>query len=122
MMLKALRNWYENKKDRTPEPPTNYGWVTEWEQDCEYCNAGIAEQHNHESWGHNNEIVCNRCETPVVFKDVSPGYFAVCPNHDEDLYQMETCCNNCGNELCSCNDPDNRWQSSEYDDKVSGSQ
>ena len=55
MMLKALRNWYEYKKDRTPEPPTNYGWVTEWEE----------------------------------------------------------CCTSCGNELCSCNDPDNRW--SEHD-------
>jgi hypothetical protein len=54
-MLKALRNWYEYKKDRTPEPPTNYGWVTEWEE----------------------------------------------------------CCTSCGNELCSCNDPDNRW--SEHD-------
>jgi hypothetical protein len=63
------------------------------------------------------DIVCARCNTPVVFKDVSPGYYAVCPEHDEDLYQMETVCLSCGNELCSCNDPDNRWQSSEYDDK-----
>jgi hypothetical protein len=29
------------------------------------------------------------------------------------------CCDDCGNELCSCNDPDNRWQSSEYDNELS---
>jgi len=34
--------------------------------------------------------VCNRCNTPVVFEDVSPGYFAVCPEHYEDLYKFET--------------------------------
>lgn len=33
---------------------------------------------------------CNRCDTEVVFVDVSPDYFAVCPEHDEDLYQFET--------------------------------
>jgi len=26
-------------------------------------------------------------------------------------------CMDCGNELCSCNDPSNRWQSSIYDDE-----
>jgi hypothetical protein len=36
-------------------------------------------------------FVCRRCETPVVFDDVSEGYFAVCPEHDEDLYVFETC-------------------------------
>lgn len=33
--------------------------------------------------------VCDRCNTPVVFTDVSDGYYAVCPNHDEDLYKIE---------------------------------
>jgi hypothetical protein len=33
--------------------------------------------------------VCNRCETPVMFEDISPGYWAVCPEHDEDLYSIE---------------------------------
>lgn len=35
-------------------------------------------------------IVCARCNTPVVFTDVSDGYYAVCPQHDEDLYWYET--------------------------------
>ena len=35
-------------------------------------------------------VVCARCETPVSFTDVSSGYFAVCPQHDEDLFQFET--------------------------------
>jgi hypothetical protein len=35
-------------------------------------------------------IKCGRCDTPVVFTDVSPNYFAVCPEHDEDLYSYET--------------------------------
>ena len=34
--------------------------------------------------------VCARCETPVEFGEVSKGYFAVCPVHDEDLYEFET--------------------------------
>jgi len=34
--------------------------------------------------------VCSRCQTPVVFDNVSSGYYAVCPNHDEDLYEFET--------------------------------
>ena len=33
---------------------------------------------------------CKRCDTVVVFIDVTPGYYAVCPRHDEDLYQFET--------------------------------
>jgi len=33
---------------------------------------------------------CNRCNTEVSFKDVSPDYYAVCPTHDEDLYKVET--------------------------------
>jgi len=33
--------------------------------------------------------VCNRCNTPVIFETVSKGYFAVCPKHDEDLYEIE---------------------------------
>ena len=32
---------------------------------------------------------CNRCDTPVVYYGVSPGYSAVCPEHDEDLYLVE---------------------------------
>jgi len=33
--------------------------------------------------------VCNRCETPVEFENVSPDYWAVCPEHDEDLDKWE---------------------------------
>ena len=33
--------------------------------------------------------VCNRCDTPVEFDDVSPGYWASCPEHDEDLDKWE---------------------------------
>lgn len=33
--------------------------------------------------------LCNRCKTPVIFDDVTPGYWAACPNHDEDLNQWE---------------------------------
>ena len=33
--------------------------------------------------------LCNRCDTPVSFDDVSPGYWAVCPQHDEDLDKWE---------------------------------
>jgi hypothetical protein len=33
---------------------------------------------------------CVRCGTAVVFVDVSEGYFAVCPRHDEDLFEFET--------------------------------
>ena len=35
-------------------------------------------------------FICRRCETPVIYIDVSEGYFAVCPEHDEDLYKFET--------------------------------
>ena len=35
-------------------------------------------------------IRCARCLTPVTLDEVSDGYFAVCPSHDEDLYQFET--------------------------------
>jgi transcription initiation factor IIE alpha subunit len=35
-------------------------------------------------------IICNRCETEVTFDEVSEGYFAFCPKHDEDLYKIET--------------------------------
>lgn len=37
-----------------------------------------------------NTICCTRCETPVSFDDVCEGYFAVCPHHEEDLYEFET--------------------------------
>jgi hypothetical protein len=32
-MLKTWRSWYGYKeKEDVPEPPTDYGWVTEWEE------------------------------------------------------------------------------------------
>lgn len=34
--------------------------------------------------------LCKRCGTPVSFDEVSDGYYAVCPQHDEDLYEFET--------------------------------
>ena len=34
--------------------------------------------------------VCVRCKTPVIYTSVSPGYYAVCPEHEEDLYSFET--------------------------------
>jgi hypothetical protein len=34
--------------------------------------------------------VCARCDTPVSYEDVSAGYDCVCPQHDEDLYLVET--------------------------------
>jgi hypothetical protein len=33
--------------------------------------------------------VCVRCGTFVVYGNVTPGYYAVCPKHDEDLFQFE---------------------------------
>lgn len=33
--------------------------------------------------------VCSRCKTPVVFENVTDGYVAVCPEHDEDLLSFE---------------------------------
>ena len=33
---------------------------------------------------------CNRCDTAVIYTGVSAGYSAVCPEHDEDLYLIET--------------------------------
>lgn len=35
-------------------------------------------------------VICKRCHTPVVFTNVSEGYYAVCPTHDEDLFMIET--------------------------------
>jgi hypothetical protein len=37
----------------------------------------------------NIKILCNRCNTPVSFDEVSPGYWAVCPEHNEDLFMIE---------------------------------
>lgn len=34
-------------------------------------------------------VVCARCDTPVVFKDVTDGYDGVCPHHDEDIFDSE---------------------------------
>lgn len=34
-------------------------------------------------------MVCGRCETALSFDNVTLGYFAYCPEHDEDLYQFE---------------------------------
>jgi hypothetical protein len=36
------------------------------------------------------QVVCARCKTEVSFNEVSDGYYAVCPNHYEDLYEFET--------------------------------
>ena len=33
--------------------------------------------------------LCNRCDTPVEFDEVSPDYWAYCPQHEEDLYKFE---------------------------------
>jgi hypothetical protein len=33
--------------------------------------------------------VCNRCNNPLEFTAVSPGYFGWCFYHDEDLYKFE---------------------------------
>jgi hypothetical protein len=51
---------------------------------------------------------CARCYSEIVYMNVSPGYFGVCPEHDEDLYktEVEWCCDYCGNTECSCKDPD----------------
>jgi hypothetical protein len=35
-------------------------------------------------------LVCCRCYTPVTFDSVADGYFAVCPEHEEDLSLFET--------------------------------
>lgn len=35
-----------------------------------------------------NEI-CVRCGNTVSFENVSHGYYAVCLEHDEDLYRFE---------------------------------
>jgi hypothetical protein len=37
----------------------------------------------------NKPWVCSRCLTPVNFDDVTLGYFATCPEHDEDLNEWE---------------------------------
>lgn len=37
----------------------------------------------------NKPWVCSRCLTPVTFDDVTLGYFATCPEHDEDLDEWE---------------------------------
>lgn len=36
------------------------------------------------------KVICARCKTEVSFNEVSGGYFAVCPEHYEDLFQFET--------------------------------
>lgn len=33
--------------------------------------------------------ICVRCKTTVVFDNVTEGYVAVCPEHDEDLLSFE---------------------------------
>jgi hypothetical protein len=32
---------------------------------------------------------CARCDSMLSFDNVSEGYYAVCPEHDEDLYEVE---------------------------------
>lgn len=34
-------------------------------------------------------ILCNRCNSTVLFIDVTVGYFAYCRQCDEDLYTFE---------------------------------
>jgi hypothetical protein len=50
-----------------------------------------ASNNNKETWRFqmNIKILCNRCNTPVSFDEVSPGYWAVCPEHNEDLFMIE---------------------------------
>ena len=31
-LIATWRSWY-GYKEEVPEPPTNYGWVTEWEEE-----------------------------------------------------------------------------------------
>jgi hypothetical protein len=45
---------------------------------------------NRKDWGKVMIRKCNRCDTPVVYVGVSTGYSCVCPEHDEDLYLIET--------------------------------
>jgi hypothetical protein len=35
------------------------------------------------------EEYCVRCDTPVSYTNVSPGYYAFCPWHNEDLFHFE---------------------------------
>jgi hypothetical protein len=53
--------------------------------------ASKASNNNNETWRFqmNIKILCNRCNTPVSFDEVSSGYWAVCPKHDEDLLMIE---------------------------------
>ena len=37
----------------------------------------------------NKRYRCGRCNTLVSRINVSQGYFAYCPTHDEDLYRIE---------------------------------
>lgn len=34
--------------------------------------------------------VCSRCGDAVSFENVSDDYYAVCLQHDEDLFEFET--------------------------------
>lgn len=34
-------------------------------------------------------IVCHRCQSKVSIENVSKGYYAYCPTHDEDLFSFE---------------------------------
>jgi hypothetical protein len=43
-----------------------------------------------EALGEDESVVCSRCKNEVSFEDVTKGYYAVCPEHDEDLYEFET--------------------------------
>jgi uncharacterized paraquat-inducible protein A len=33
--------------------------------------------------------ICSRCFTTVSFEEITDGYYAYCPRHDEDLYSFE---------------------------------
>lgn len=32
-LIATWRSWYGYKEEEVPEPPSNYGWVTEWEEE-----------------------------------------------------------------------------------------
>lgn len=63
----------------------------QWERECDHvpCHAyrdlfdSIADPDL-------TQTVCRRCGTPATFDEVSDGYYAYCPKHDEDLYPFET--------------------------------
>lgn len=41
---------------------------------------------------HGKQSTCGRCGTIVEWDNVSEGYYAYCPTHDEDLFSWEVLC------------------------------